>query len=290
MLIKVLLPLILAFIMFTLGLGLRGADFSRILKYPKAFFTGLGNQLILLPLFGFGLIHLFGIQGELAVGMMILCFCPGGVTTNVMSQFAGGNVPLSISMTAVTSLLSIFTVPLFVGWSLGYFTDSAQSFSIAALGLKMFLLTAVPVLLGMLLTAKAAGFVEKRSTLFSRVALGLFVFIVLAAIAKNRVVVLENLPILGPALVVLNVGLLIAGMLSARLARLPHRDASTIAIESGVQNGALGIAVGSLIAVGALENLPPTTVPSAIYGIIMNLISLPFVCWQRRVNAQRAGQ
>lgn len=100
MIVKVLLPLILAFIMFTLGLGLRGADFKRVLQFPKAFFTGLGNQMILLPLIGFGLVKGFGIEGELAVGMMILAFSPGGVTTNVMSHFARGNVPLSVSMSA----------------------------------------------------------------------------------------------------------------------------------------------------------------------------------------------
>lgn len=289
MIVNVLLPLILAIIMFTLGLGLRGRDFTRVIQFPRAFFVGLGNQLLLLPLFGYGLIRLFGIEGDLAVGMMILCFCPGGVTTNVMSQFAGGNVPLSVSMTAVTSLLSILTVPLMVGWSLLHFTGEAEAFSITALGIKMFLLTAIPVLLGMLLTAKAPGVVERRGKLFSRVALGLFVFIILAAIAKNREVVLDNLPTLGPALVLMNIGLLAAGMLSARLFRLQHRDASTIAIESGVQNGALGIAVGALIAVGVTEILPPTTVPSAVYGILMNVISIPFVCWQRKVNLHRTA-
>ena len=116
-----------------------------------------------------------------------------------------------------------------------------------------------------------------------------WVFIVLAAIAKNWEVVWTNLPVLGPALATLNIVLLGAGMLTSKLMRLKHRDASTIAIESGVQNGALGIAVGGLIAIGAAETLPPTTVPSAVYGIIMNLISIPFVCWQRRLNVERAS-
>jgi len=109
MIVKIALPLILAFIMFSLGLGLRGRDFGRVLKYPVAFGTGLLNQVILLPLVALGLAHAFGLSPEFAVGLMILALCPGGVTSNVLARLAGGNVSLSISLTAVTSLLSILT-------------------------------------------------------------------------------------------------------------------------------------------------------------------------------------
>ena len=117
MIVKIVLPLILAFIMFSLGLGLRRADFARVLKYPVAFGAGLANQMILLPLVAFGLAHLFKLSPEFSVGLMILALCPGGVTSNVLTKLAGGNAPLSISLTAVTSLLSILTVPLMVAFS-----------------------------------------------------------------------------------------------------------------------------------------------------------------------------
>ena len=114
MLVKVALPLILAFIMFSLGLGLRGADFTRVVKFPMAFGTGLFNQLILLPIIAFAIVMAFQISAELAVSVMILSFCPGGVTSNVLTRLANGNTPLSISLTAVTSLLSIVTVAALV--------------------------------------------------------------------------------------------------------------------------------------------------------------------------------
>ncbi|MEM1293806.1 MAG: bile acid:sodium symporter family protein [Verrucomicrobiota bacterium] len=287
MIVNVILPIILGVIMFSLGLGLRGKDFSQVLQFPKAFGTGLVNQLVLLPLIGFGITLAFQLKAEIAVGMMILTFCPGGVTTNVLTRLVKGNVPLSISLTAITSLLSILTVPFLVALVTKHFMGAdAPDVNIAKLGIQMFLITAVPVFLGMLLTRAAPGLVEKISGPFSKIGLVLFVLIVLAALAKNWEVVWTNLPTLGPALIVLNVVLLIVGILTSKAVRLGPRDASTIAIESGIQNGTLGIAVGTLIAVGSVENLPPTTVPAAVYGITMYLVSMPFIFWRRKIGAQ----
>ena len=128
MLVSVALPLILAFIMFSLGLGLTGKDFSQILKFPKAFAIGLLNQLLLLPLIAFTLIKVFALEGELAVGVFILALCPGGVTTNVLTRMIGGNVALSISMTAITSLLAILTTPVLVAMAVSLFmgTDAPE--------------------------------------------------------------------------------------------------------------------------------------------------------------------
>ncbi len=285
MLVKVALPLILAFIMFSLGLGLRGADFTRVVKFPKAFGTGLFNQLILLPLIAFAIVLAFKISPELAVSVMILSFCPGGVTSNVLTRLANGNTPLSISLTAVTSLLSIITVPLLVAASVNHFMGvDGPEVNITALGVKMFLLTAVPVGLGMLLTAKAPGFVEKISKTVSRIAMVLFVLIIVAALAANRVVFFTNLPILGPALILLNIVMLGLGLASSKLIKLDNKDATTISLESGVQNGTLGIAVGTLIAANAADSLPPTTIASAVYGITMYFVSLPFVFWRKKVS------
>lgn len=287
MLVKVALPLVLAFIMFSLGLGLRRADFARVLRVPKAFAAGLCNQLILLPLLGFAVAIGFALPPELAFGTMILAFSPGGVTTNVLTRIARGNTPLSISMTAVTSLLSIVTVPLLVAWSARHFLGSAApEVNIVGLGLTMFLLTALPVGVGMLVTRLAPGFVARAGRGFSRAGVVLFALVVAAALAKNWAVVTANFAVLAPALVLLNVALLGLGLLTGRLLGLGRADSTTIAIESGVQNGTLGIAVGTLVAIGAgvtsEVTLPATTVPSAVYGLTMYAVTVPFVLWRLR--------
>ena len=285
MLVKVALPLILAFIMFSLGLGLRGADFTRVVKFPMAFGTGLFNQLILLPIIAFAIVMAFQISAELAVSVMILSFCPGGVTSNVLTRLANGNTPLSISLTAVTSLLSIVTVPLLVTLSVKHFMGvEGPQVNVTALGIKMFLLTAVPVGLGMLLTANTPGVVEKISKTISRIALVLFVLIIIAALAANRAVFFSNLPVLGPALILLNLVMLGLGLVSSKLLKLDTKDATTISLESGVQNGTLGIAVGAMIAASASESLPPTTIASAVYGITMYFVSLPFVFSRKKAG------
>lgn len=283
MIVQILLPLILAFIMFSLGLGLRKADFARVLKFPMAFGAGLLNQMVLLPLVAFGLAHAFQLRPEFAVGLMILALCPGGVTSNVLAKLAGGNPPLSISLTAVTSLLSIVTVPLLVAFSVGHFMgEDAPPVDVTKLGVMMFLITALPVALGMLLTAKSPGLVEKISAGVSKAALVLFVLIIVAALAKNWDVFFANLGTLGQVAVALNVSLLIAGLVTARAIRLDRRDATTISIESGVQNGTLAIAVGSIVAGVSGETLPPVTIPAAVYSITMYLVFVPFVLWRRR--------
>lgn len=283
MIVQVLLPLILAFIMFSLGLGLRKADFARVLKFPMAFGAGLFNQVLLLPLVAFGLAHAFQLSPEFAVGLMILALCPGGVTSNVLAKLAGGNPPLSISLTAVTSLLSIVTVPLLVAFSVGHFMgDDAPPVDVTKLGITMFLITALPVALGMLLTAKSPAVVEKISKGVSKAALILFVLIIVGALAKNWEVFSSNVGTLGPVAILLNVVLLAAGLVIAKMIRLDRKDASTISIESGVQNGTLAIAVGSIVAGAGGDVLPPATLPAAVYSITMYFVCVPFVLWRRR--------
>lgn len=146
----------------------------------------------------------------------------------------------------------------------------------------MFLITAVPVGIGMLLTAKSPALVEKIAPAVSRTALVLFVFIIVAALAKNWEVFSSNLGTLGPVAILLNIALLAAGLATARLIRLGQSDATTISIESGVQNGTLAIAVGSIIAGVVGETLPPATVPAAVYSITMYFVCVPFVLWRRK--------
>ena len=283
MIVKILLPIILAFIMFSLGLGLKGKDFSRILKFPIAFGAGLLNQVVLLPLIALALAHAFGLSDVFAVGLMILALCPGGVTSNILAKMAGGNAPLSISLTAVTSLLSILTVPLILAFSVNYFMgEEAPPVDVTRLGLTMFLITAVPVAIGMVLTSKFPSLVDKIAPKVSRTAVGLFVIIIVAALAKNWEVFSSNLGTLGPVAVLLNVVMLLLGLVSAKALRLDKRDATTISIESGVQNGTLAIAVGSIIATVDGEILPPETVPAAVYSITMYVVCVPFVFWRKK--------
>ena len=269
--------------MFSLGLGLRKADFGRVLKFPVAFGAGLFNQVLLLPLVALGLAHAFGLSPEFAVGLMILALCPGGVTSNVLAKLAGGNPPLSISLTAITSLLSILTVPILVAFSVGYFMDdTAPRVDTTKLGFTMFLITAVPVALGMALTAKSPALVERIAPGISRTAVVLFVFIILGALVANWEVFSNNLATIGPIAILLNVLMLGAGIATAKAIGLGRSDATTISIESGVQNGTLAIAVGSIIAGVDGQILPPETIPAAVYSITMYFVCVPFVLWRRR--------
>ena len=214
---------------------------------------------------------------------MILALCPGGVTSNILAKIAGGNAPLSISLTAITSLLSILTVPLLVAFSVNHFMgEDAPPVDVTRLGLTMFLITAVPVAIGMALTAKFSALVEKIAPVVSRAAVVLFVVIIVAALAKNWEVFSSNLGTLGPVAVLLNVVMLGLGLGSAKALRLDERDATTISIESGVQNGTLAIAVGSIVAAVDGQVLPPATVPAAVYSITMYFVCVPFVFWRRR--------
>lgn len=282
MLLEIILPLVVALIMFSLGLNLRPADFWRVATEPKAFAIGAFNQIIVVPIAAFCLATLFGLSADLAFGMMILSACPGGIMSNAASKAAGGNVPLSISLTGIISLVSIITLPIVVSFSASHFlgADTAQV-KIARLGIQVFVLTAVPVGLGLLLTHFAPAFVEKIAPSISKVAFWLMILLILAAMAANWTVFTENFWLLAPCLIALTGILLTVGVLSAAVAGLSPRDATTIAIESGTQNGSLGIAVGLLVA-GVSEGLPPTTLPSVVYSVSAWIFVAPFMIWRRR--------
>ncbi|QDZ02320.1 bile acid:sodium symporter family protein [Nitratireductor mangrovi] len=280
--LSVFLPLALAIIMFSLGLGLTVADFSRVAREPKAFAIGAVAQLVLLPIVAYLTVVLFGLSGELAVGLMILSFCPGGVTSNILTRFAKGDLALSISLTGVISLVSVVSVPLLVGLAAGHFMGvDAPPVDVTALGLAMFAITAVPVILGMLVRHFVSGFAAVIETPVSHLATVLFCVVVAGALASNWSLFVANLPVLGPAVVALNVVLLAIGTGLASAGGLDRRQSSAIAIETGIQNATLGITVGSLIAEQA-SGLPPFSLPSGVYGITMYLVSVPFVLWRRR--------
>ena len=282
MLLNVFLPLSLAFIMFSLGLGLTLGDFARVVALPRAFFAGAFCQIVLLPLIAFGLLHVFSLPPELALGVMILSFCPGGVTSNLITKLAGGAVALSVTLTAVVSLVSVVTVPLLVAWSASYFMgQDAPDINVTALAVAMFAITAVPVAIGVFMRHAATSLAIRIETPVSRVAVVLFVIIVIGALASNWSLFITNLVELGPLLIIMNIILLLVGLGVARALSLDRGDGIAIAIETGIQNSTLGITVGSLILETA-NGLPPFSLPAGVYGITMYIVALPFITFMRR--------
>jgi BASS family bile acid:Na+ symporter len=281
-LITIFLPLALAVIMFSLGLGLTVADFARVVTRPKAFGIGIASQLLAIPLVAYAIAVAMALPPELAVGLMILSFCPGGVTSNILTKIARGDLALSISLTGIVSLIAVFTMPVLVALAADRFMGlAAPAIDVTALGISMFVITAVPVLLGILLRHLAAGFATSIEPFVEKLALALFVVVVVGALAANWSLFVANLATLGPALVLLNVILLAIGLGLARAFSLNRQEATAIAIETGIQNATLGITVGSLI-VEQASALPPFSLPSGVYGITMYIVSVPFVLWRRR--------
>lgn len=274
MLIDVALPLSLAFIMFSLGFGLTFSDFGRVLSMPKAALTGMVLQIAVVPLVAFVLLKLVDLSPALAFGVMILAFCPGGVTSNILTKLAGGNVALSITLTAVVSLLSVVTVPILVDWASGVFLgEAAVQIDVTGIAISMFAITAVPVVIGLLLRFVAAGFADRTEGTVSTIALVLFVVIVIAALATNWQLFLDNIGRLGPLLIGLNAVLLVLGVLIARGVGLSGGDGLCISVEMGVQNAALGITVAGLVA--KTGGIPEFAVPAALYGITMYVVTIP---------------
>ncbi len=274
MLIDVALPLSLAIIMFSLGYGLTFADFGRVLTMPRAVMTGVIMQVFAVPLVAFAAVSFADLPPALAFGVMLLSFCPGGVTSNILTKLAGGSVALSITLTAVVSLLSVLTVPMLVAWAAFRFLgEAAPQINVSAIAVSMFAITAVPVLIGVLVRFVATEFAERTEPMVSKVAVGLFLIIVVVALATNWGLFMENIATLGPILIGLNAVLLILGVLVARVIGLSGSDGLCISIEMGVQNAALGITVAGLVAQSG--GIPEFAVPAALYGITMYVVTIP---------------
>ncbi|MDE4135051.1 bile acid:sodium symporter family protein [Phaeobacter sp. QD34_3] len=282
MLIDVGLPLSLAFIMFSLGFGLTFADFARVLAMPKAVLTGVVMQVGAVPLVAYLLLMVFDLPPAMAFGVMILSFCPGGVTSNILTKLAGGTVALSITLTAVVSLLSVVTVPILVAWAGSVFLGAAApEVDVLAIGLSMFAITAVPVIIGLLTRWMAPGVADRFEKGVSALSLLLFIVIVMAALATNWDLMTANMWTLGPVLMLLNAVLLVAGIGVARLIGLSGPDGLCISVEMGVQNATLGIAVAGMVA--QASGIPEYAVPTALYGITTYVVTIPGMFILKRV-------
>ena len=274
MLLEVGLPLSLAFIMFSLGFGLTFADFARVLTMPRAVATGVVLQVLAIPAVAYLMLIVFDLSPALAFGVMILSFCPGGVTSNILTKLGGGSVALSITLTAVVSLLSVITVPALVGWAgTAFLGTAAPEIDVLSIGLTMFAITAVPVVIGLFARRFSGAKAARAEKMVSLLAMVLFLLIVVAAVGTNWVLIVENIGTLGPVLVAINVVLLVLGVAVARALSLTGGEGICISVEMGVQNATLGITVAGLVAQTA--GLPEYALPSALYGITMYLVTIP---------------
>ena len=275
----VILPLALAFIMFVLGLGLTGSDFLRVVKQPRDFFVGAFSQIILLPIIAFILVKIWPIAPELAIGVMIIAAAPGGVTSNLLTSFAKGDVALSISLTAIISLLCVITIPFIVLTSIGLLNDSSitQDISLLSMSRDMFLIVTVPVILGMLLRRFASGAALKFEPIAKKISIALFILVLLGAIAAERENVISYFAQAGLITFALNVVMMIVAYYVANLLASGIKQKKCITIECGLQNGTLAIFVATSIFGGGLY-----VIPAATYSLIMFATSLIFVYLVRK--------
>lgn len=260
------LPASLFIIMLGLGLALQIADFKRILTYPKAIFIGFTNQMILLPIVGFGIAVFFNLKPELAVGLMILAACPGGVTSNLFTHLSKGDTALSVTLTAISSILSIITIPLIINFGLVYFMDEGQAIQLPVIKTiaQIMAITIIPISLGMLLKKKKPAFADRMAKAVKVASSIILALIVFGIIWNER----ERMPgffrQVGIAIAIFNIITMLIGFYTSKIGKLNLPQSITIALESGLQNGTLGI----VIAVSILHSAE-MSIPAAVYSLIM---------------------
>ena len=275
-------PIILALIMLGLGLGLKLEDFGRVLKTPKDFIVGFISQLIILPIVAYVLILIFRAPPEIAIGVMIIAAAPGGVTSNIMTKFADGDVALSISLTAVISLLSIITVPLIIFTSAGFLgiTEISQNISMTGIALKMFLVVTVPVILGMIIRKFAENFIDSKVGIFNKLNIVLFVIFFFAAFYEEEDNLVSFIMQAGLITLILNVSMWVIAYYIAKAFTSGIKQMRCIALECGLQNGTLAIFVSTQIFGTDILY----AIPTAAYALIMYITGFIFIFILRKSN------
>ena len=274
-------PIALALIMLALGLGLTGQDFLRVVKQPKDFLVGLICQLILLPIIAFLLLKIFNLPLEIALGVMIIAAAPGGVTSNVLTKFANGDVALSISLTAIISLISIISVPFIVFKSaeLLEVAEISKEISMIGISMKMFLVVTLPVLIGMLIRKFATNFVMSKSQLIERISVLLFVIVFAAIWVEEWENIMGYIKQAGLITFVLNIVMMFIGYYVAKFLASGVAQRKSISLECGLQNGTLAVFVAS-----QLFNDIVYLIPTATYAIVMFMTSLVYVFIVRKID------
>jgi BASS family bile acid:Na+ symporter len=270
----VLLPVALAVIMLGLGLSLTIADFRRVAVFPKAAAIGLTCQMVVLPVVCFGIAHAFELAPPLAVGLMLLAASPGGVTANVFSHLAKGDVALNITLTAINSVLSLVTLPLIVNLSLDHFMGEGRPIPLQfGKVLTIVAIVLVPVATGMVIRSRAKRIAERMDRPVRLSSAVFLVLVIAAAMVNERHNLVVFLRQVGWAALAFNVASMTIGYVVPRLARVERRQAIAIGMEVGVHNGVLAIAIAS--SPQLLDN-PTMAIPAAVYGVLMLFTAAAF--------------
>ena len=266
---QILLPISLAIIMFGMGLSLVSGDFTRLFTYPKAVLVGLCNQLLFLPLIGFVIVVLFGLNPSMAIGVMIISICPGGPTSNLITQVSRGNIGLSVTLTALSSLITVFTIPILLSKFIAYFsgdTDVVIQIPILETMLQILVITVIPVSIGMMIRKRREAFALRMEKPMRTASTVLFVIIFLIIIIANKDNLIQAMKDVGLPTLLLNLSTMGLGYLSAKLFGITGKSQISITIESGIQNGTLAF----VIATTMLNNLE-MGLPTGAYSIWMFL-------------------
>ena len=274
-------PLALALIMLGLGLGLTIKDFTRVVTQPKDFFVGLICQLILLPIVAFSLIKILNTPIELALGVMIIAAAPGGVTSNVLTKFANGDVALSVSLTAIISLISIISVPLIVFNSADILGIDylSKDISMNSISLKMFLVVTLPVVIGMIIRKFASNFIVNKTLIIQRTSIILFIIVFLSIWIEEWDNIISYLTRAGLITLMLNLVMMVIGYYVAKTFASGIAQRKCISLECGLQNGTLAVFVSTQL----FDNIV-YLVPTAAYALIMFVTSLIFVFFVKNTN------
>jgi BASS family bile acid:Na+ symporter len=279
----VFLPLALAIIMLGMGMTLTPADFRRVIRFPKAAIIGLSAQLIMLPLLGFGLAAVFFDVPELAVGFILIALCPGGATSNIISHLAKADLALSISLTAVSSLVTNFTIPILLNIALFKYMGGEQGIQLPLVKtfLQIFVITILPVSIGMLLKHRFSDFAKRTEKSMSIISAVFFVIILLAALLKEKTNIVPYFQQAGLAALLLNGISLLVGYHLGRVFSLSHRQRSAISIETGIQNGTLAI---TLALSPSILNNSQMAIPAAVYSLLMFVTAIIVIIYFKQKN------
>ena len=277
---KVIAPVCLAIIMFGLGLGLTTSDFARVIKMPRDFLVGFLSQVILLPIIAFGLILIIPMPIEIAMGVMIIAAAPGGVTSNVLTKFANGDVALSVSLTAVVSLLAIFIVPLIVFNSANFIgVEINKEISVITIAVKMFFVVTVPVLFGMIVRTLMTDFIISKTLIIQRLSIILFLIVFISIWVEEWDRIVSFIARAGLVTGILNLVMIFVGYYVAKMFASGVPQRRCISLECGLQNGTLAVVVAT-----QLFDEMVFMVPTAAYALIMFVTSIFFVLIVRKIN------
>ena len=272
-------PIALALIMLGLGLGLTIEDFTRVIKTPKDFLVGLISQLIILPIVAFIIIKFLSISPEIALGVMIIAAAPGGITSNILTKFANGDVALSISLTAVISIISIISVPLIVFNSANLLGISfaSEDINITGTALKMALVVALPVLIGMIIRKFANNFISSRTSVINKITGFLFLIVFFAIWIEERDNILNYIAQAGLVVLNLNIVMMAIAYFLAKKFASGIQQVKCISLECGLQNGTLAVFVATEISNDVIY-----LVPTAAYALIMYITGFIFIWFLRK--------